>query len=619
MITRNIGKILLGNVTPFQIIITCVLGSMIGFLPGFTQASGLLIVLVVLLIFLNTNLALAVWVGFIAKLLSLLLMPVSFSIGRLFIDGPTHGLLTWITNAPVLALFGLEYYVTTGCIPLGLAFGLMVGIPLAWSVIKLKKKILTMKTGTMMFEKLSSKLWTRMLMFVFIGGISNKDKWIKLLDKRVGNPVRPAGAVFAGIVVVVLAVLYFFSSGPIITAALRNGLERVNGATVDLTNASVDLSEGRMTFEGFAMSNPDALDTNLFSAERIEVDISTSDLLRKRLKLDRVAMVNAAYGSKRSVPGRIVGASTTPTDTGPKPGADDTDEGGKSIEDYIENAKVWKERLATIRKWLEAISGPGKESSDGPTGSFKDWLEREIQKKGYANVAALHLIEEVPKLSITEIIADKVSVSGFGNETIDILSINLSTHPHLSDRIPGIEIKSSDNRLHVNINLSGTTSAGGENIIEFSYRGLDVDKIVGQLNIGGDKLVSGGTFDVEIAGNIDMDNGIYLNLPVKITLHNSIVTVPGIGPASVQKMVFPIKIQGQLDDPRIVIDQSLLSKTLAETGKEIITGKLKDEAGKFLENAMGKQLDGETKGDAVDRVKNKAKSFLDGIFKRREK
>ncbi len=39
MIIRKIDKIILGKVTPFQIVAACTLGVMIGFLPGFSQVS----------------------------------------------------------------------------------------------------------------------------------------------------------------------------------------------------------------------------------------------------------------------------------------------------------------------------------------------------------------------------------------------------------------------------------------------------------------------------------------------------------------------------------------------------------------------------------------------------
>jgi hypothetical protein len=43
MITRTVGRILRGKATPFQLFTACVLGAMLGFIPGFAQAPGLMI------------------------------------------------------------------------------------------------------------------------------------------------------------------------------------------------------------------------------------------------------------------------------------------------------------------------------------------------------------------------------------------------------------------------------------------------------------------------------------------------------------------------------------------------------------------------------------------------
>ena len=56
---RSIGKIIRGNATPLQLSMACVLGSMIGFVPGFVQGPGAIVVLLLLLVILNANLALA--------------------------------------------------------------------------------------------------------------------------------------------------------------------------------------------------------------------------------------------------------------------------------------------------------------------------------------------------------------------------------------------------------------------------------------------------------------------------------------------------------------------------------------------------------------------------------
>ena len=40
MITRKIGKLIRGKATPTQLMLACVLGSMLGFVPGFAQGPG---------------------------------------------------------------------------------------------------------------------------------------------------------------------------------------------------------------------------------------------------------------------------------------------------------------------------------------------------------------------------------------------------------------------------------------------------------------------------------------------------------------------------------------------------------------------------------------------------
>ncbi|MHC4997233.1 MAG: TIGR03546 family protein, partial [Planctomycetota bacterium] len=100
MFIRKIGKVLRGDATPAQIMLACVLGSVLGFMPGFPQAGGLIVACIVLLVVLNANLTLAVFVGIAAKLISLALISVSFAVGRFLLDGPTSGLFVKMINAP---------------------------------------------------------------------------------------------------------------------------------------------------------------------------------------------------------------------------------------------------------------------------------------------------------------------------------------------------------------------------------------------------------------------------------------------------------------------------------------------------------------------------------------
>ena len=71
-----------------------------------------------------------------AKILSLALMPVSFALGRVLLDGPTSGLFSAMINAPVLALFGFEYYAVTG--------GLVLVIPALIFIFAVRKYLFSM-------------------------------------------------------------------------------------------------------------------------------------------------------------------------------------------------------------------------------------------------------------------------------------------------------------------------------------------------------------------------------------------------------------------------------------------------------------------------------------------
>ena len=109
LITPKLGKTLRGAATPFQLYSASVLMSVVGFMPGFSQAWGTIVAILLLLIVLNANLVLGAFAGLAAKLVSLLLMPVTFAVGRFLLDGPTQGLFQALINAPVFALFGMEY------------------------------------------------------------------------------------------------------------------------------------------------------------------------------------------------------------------------------------------------------------------------------------------------------------------------------------------------------------------------------------------------------------------------------------------------------------------------------------------------------------------------------
>ena len=105
MIIRKLGKIVRGKATPFQIFMACLLGTLIAFVPNYWRALGLSLSLLGLLVILNANLGLAALTGILSRLIFVAITPISFSVGRFLLEGPTEGLFRKMVNSPVLAFF----------------------------------------------------------------------------------------------------------------------------------------------------------------------------------------------------------------------------------------------------------------------------------------------------------------------------------------------------------------------------------------------------------------------------------------------------------------------------------------------------------------------------------
>lgn len=607
MITRKLGALLRGNATPAQMMMACVLGSILGFMPGFVQAVGLIVLLTLAILVLNANLALAGLVGTVAKLLSLVLMPLSFAVGRILLDGPTQGLFKSAVNAPVLALFGFEYYATTGGLALGLAFGVFCGILIVGTLRNFRRKMAKVEASSDRYQQWSKKWWVKCLTWILFGK-GSKDDYADRLERH-GKVVRPIGLVVAVLILVLLGIVQMFFSGPILTATMHAGLERANGATVDLRRAEVDLRAGRLTVEGLAVADPEALETDLLRAATVEIDLNTTDLWRKRITLDRVIIVDAEHAALRTTPGRLVGRRPPTTVAPPQ-------EGEKSLEDYLDNAREWKGRLAQVRQWLEKFSGSDDKTTAGPApakASLQEQLKRQIEMLGYARVVASHLIEGTPTVTIKHLSAQEIRSRMLVDETINVSSEHLSTHPSLLNEAPRMTVKSSGGTLDLDLKLTGLSTSGGENRITLICRGLPVDTFAKHLVVSGAKPIAGGTIDAVLEGSIDITGDSYVDLPLEVTLHHTTVTVPGAGSTPVEKLTMPLGIRGPLDNPQITVDQSKLAEALTKAGAAVLAGKLKGDADKFLGEAK-QDLSEKVGSELTDQIGDLAPAGLQGLF-----
>lgn len=594
MLIRKIGKAALGKATPMQTVLATTLAGMLGFVPGvfllgvsgaFTQSPGLLLSLVFLALILNANLAVFGVTLIAAKLLGLVLLPVSFWIGRILLDGPTAPLFEVLVNAPVLAWFGLEYYATSGALLLGSLFGIGTGVFLVRAQRRLREKLATLEEGSERYQKWASKKSVRFLAWLLIGAKQGKKSWRELADeRRRGSPVRIAGLVVVAVFGVGLFLAQSFLSGPAFRTLARGSLESWNGATVDLAQAAVDLAGGKIDVAGLEMADAEALANNLFDARTLELRIGTTELLKKRLVVDEIASREAATGTERASPGERIGAPKPP----PPPPPSEGDE--KTLEDYLQEAEVWKERLTQIADVLERLLGPEEEAADDP--EARDQRVRDQREQlGMARTAAEHLIAGAPMVLIRKVTFEGIDATQLGTQ-FDLHAVNLSTNPRLVDEPLEISIRSQDDRIAI-----GLQAGGGQQLTaRLLWKDISSEAVASLLKVS---PMRGGTVDLELAGTLDRSGpeGLWIDSPLQVTLRDTVLTLPGLPEAKVDQLTLPLGLRGPLAAPRISIDDEKLADALVAAGKTELANQVRSN----LDAALGDRVPG-IGGEAGDLI-----------------
>jgi hypothetical protein len=241
--------------------------------------------------------------------------------------------------------------------------------------------------------------------------------------------------------------------------------------------------------------------------------------------------------------------------------------------------------------------------------TLRERLEREIAELGYKNVRATHLVEGAPTLLVRDLRAEGVRTQQFGDELLDIRAQNTSTHPNLVADSPRISVKSRAQTLLADINL-GVATVPGPATIEFALTGLSTDQVAGWLIPTDPPLIRSGTTDIALSGAIGSGELREIDLPLIVTLHNAIISMPSGGSsANVAEFILPVGLKGALDNPAIVVDSKQLSDALVKAGAGELAAKARGEAEKQVDKALDKAT--EKLGDGVG---DKAKDALKGLW-----
>jgi len=616
MITRKLGALLRGKATPFQIVTACVLGAMLGFAPDVYRAPGLYALLVAALLVINANLGLALLVIGVTKVLSWLLASTSFRVGQFLLDGPASDLARSVVNAPVFAWCGLSYYAVAGGLVIGATLGLVLGLVLAGSVRAFQRRMQAAAGNPSRLNEIAGKGWAKALTWVFFGG-RGKGTWDDILAKRVGNPVRVLGVV----VVAILGVGLWLGQRSITklwaASALEDRLALVNGATANVGEVELDFRNGSFGVRSLALADPEALQRDLFRADELAADFDQVDILRRRVHMAKLVVSGAESGVARAEPGRRTVPPVDPPTTGdPKPGGDD---GIWQLDEVLQEAQIWKDRLAQAKRVLERVSG--KDARPSEDEGFADRAARRAREAGWFQIEASHLVDKAPSFLLSELTIGGLAATWLPGRVLDVQGANLSTHPWLLDASPKLSLTSRDGAIGFDVDLASASRKGGEGRLQMHWKGLAVDDVLGQLKLRGDSPLRGGTLDLALDGGWAQGEVGNVNLPLRVTFRGTTFQMKGVAPTTIDEFTLPIGLSGPLDALKVHFEGERLAKALADAGKAELAGRLRSELTKQLEGPIGEKLQGLTDkagiklpGDLEKGVEEGAKDLLKGVL-----
>ena len=531
-------------VSALRILFGSVLGGLIGFSPAIDVAPGLWVSLVVALLLFRAPVLVTAGVAVVAKALSLVTGALCFEIGQLLLDGPTEGLFRTLLDTPFLALFGLEYYVVTGGLALGKLLGFAVGVTI---IVKRKASDSTAKPK----------------------GI-----------------LRPAGVALALLLIGVLWAVQTTAAEGLLTSAASKGLSKANGATVDVSGIELDLADSRFSVSDLAFADPKSLNTDLFRGIQLTADLSSASLLTKRVHVERLVISHVDSGLERGVPGVLVGDANEPAVEEPV-----GEEG--SIEDYLKDWEVWRDRLGQAREWLEKMSED--EDPGAPAGETAEQrADRLARELGYDAVVAEHLFTDAPAFLVDEFLIEGMEFSWLNGESFTVSAHNLSSQPSLVDGAMDLSLSSSSDLFRLALALP-SSRLGQPGKLDFSIQDIPLDSLTSMLKLGEGNSVSGGSVSLSLSGPWSGGKAGYIDLPLEASLDDFAISLSGSKPYSVSNLKLPIHLRGPIDAPNVSVDSGALTQSLMDAGLMELVNFVDAEKAKLMDQGktmLQDELDG---------------------------
>ena len=502
-IIRNLAKLLRGGASPGQIMLSAVLGVLLGMIPGINLT--LLLGVLVFLVF-NANFGLVFLTYAIGKGICLLLAPVTFRIGHALIhDIGLEGLFRAAADTPVIALMDLHVYCLVG----GLAAGAVLGVAIGWAAVRavlaLRRAFLEAQKRTDKVDKVGQNRAVKLFMRVVFG----KQKVAAADGLAEKFPLLRKWGIGLAAIVAVIAVAGELLLAPVIAKSLVvKGLQAAAGAEANVASMKLSVFGGRLEMLNVEVTDADKPTHNMIQIEKLEGDISVRDLLRKRFVIDKLEVSAAAMGTQRQSPGKVYAEAPAPPSEEPQDALSswlEKTEDIRKYKRYLEKVKDYLDRRRAERERLEQAQTPEQRQRE------QEYMASMAKRRGYLKLSAQEILTKHPAWIVRELTVDRITVSG-GTKTYRLDSRELSSAPELNPNPMKIEV----------------TEAGGMAArVSFDFATVDglhqVEARVPEVSVGeGLKLSPKAPLDVT-AGKADVEaNGTFsaqsLHLPVSLDL-----------------------------------------------------------------------------------------------------
>lgn len=345
---KKVLRILKSSLSPNQIAFSFALGVFAGLPP---MGSHVIVPITLALLVRCSFRAFLLSMG-LFKLLSLLVAPGSYAIGRFLLD-TNRGLdAMWrvLFHLPVAAPMGYGRYLLFGSLVLSLAIAVPVFFTVRFLTVRYRDSFATWVSGWTVSRKLRGKRGTGALRFFLTGGEA------KYLDgKRPWGPFRfirkemlvVLPAVYA-LCYLIAAVIVPFFAGRIATSAASF----VVGGQVAVEQSAFSLFTGRLDLTDLSVQDPKKPEENVLEIPSLTLDAGMLPLLEKRVVFNAVEIGDVYLHVKRQADGTL--------------NVDDFTQGWNA-EGYLEWAKAHAAQvdwLSLLRRFIDYLGQPRPRKAD---------------------------------------------------------------------------------------------------------------------------------------------------------------------------------------------------------------------------------------------------------------